>query len=46
VARILVTEQLAERGLEAMRHAGHDVDVRLDLSPEALLEAMPGAAAS
>jgi D-3-phosphoglycerate dehydrogenase len=45
VARILVTEQLAERGLEAMRHAGHDVEVRLDLSPEALLEAMPGAAA-
>jgi D-3-phosphoglycerate dehydrogenase len=44
-ARVLVTEQLADSGLDAMRAAGLDVDVRLDLSPEQLLEAVPGAAA-
>ena len=43
--RVLVTEELAERGLESMRAAGLDVDVQLGLSPEALLEAVPGAAA-
>ncbi len=43
--RVLVTEQLAERGLESMRAAGLDVDVQLDLSPAQLLEAVPGAAA-
>ena len=45
MARILVTEQLAEAGLDALRQAGHDVDVRLGLSPEELLEVVPGAAA-
>lgn len=40
VARILVTEQLAERGLALLRDAGHDVDVRLGLSPEELLVAI------
>jgi D-3-phosphoglycerate dehydrogenase len=43
MARILVTEKLAERGLAAMREAGHDVDVRLGLSPAELLGVMPGA---
>lgn len=43
--RVLVTEELAERGLESMRAAGLEVDVRLGLSPEALLQAVPGAAA-
>ncbi len=43
--RILVTEKLAEKGLEAMRQAGHEVDVRLGLSPEELLEVVPGASA-
>src|SRR5687768_14606572 len=43
--RVLVTELLADRGLESMRAAGLDVDVRLDLTPEGLLEAVPGAAA-
>ncbi len=37
MARILVTEQLAERGLDAMAAAGHDVDVQLDWNPERLL---------
>ena len=45
MARILVTEQLAERGLAAMRAGGHDVDVQLALSPEQLLDAVAGAAA-
>jgi D-3-phosphoglycerate dehydrogenase len=43
--RVLVTEQLAERGLELMRAAGLDVDVREGLSPDALEDAVRGAAA-
>src|SRR4051794_40744037 len=45
MARILVTEEIAEVGLDRLRHAGHTVDVRLGLSPAELLEAVPGAAA-
>ncbi len=45
MARILVTEEIAEGGLDRLRHAGHEVDVRLGLSPEELLDAVPGAAA-
>jgi D-3-phosphoglycerate dehydrogenase len=45
VARVLVTEKLAEAGLSALREAGHEVDVRLGLSPEQLLEAVGGAEA-
>jgi D-3-phosphoglycerate dehydrogenase len=37
MGRILVTEELAARGLATMRHAGHDVAVRLGLSPDDLL---------
>jgi D-3-phosphoglycerate dehydrogenase len=40
VARVLVSEKLAERGLELLRAAGHEVDVRLELSPEQLLQAI------
>jgi D-3-phosphoglycerate dehydrogenase len=43
MARILVTEQLAEKGLAAMREAGHEVDVRLGMSPSQLHEAVAGA---
>ncbi len=43
MARVLITEKLAERGLELLRKAGHDVDVQLDLSPEDLLKAVKGA---
>ena len=43
--RVLVTEELAERGLDHMRAAGLDVDVRLGLSPEELVAAVRGAAA-
>lgn len=43
MARILVTEEIADGGLDRLRAAGHDVDVRLGLSSEELLEAVPGA---
>src|SRR5690349_2659861 len=43
MGRILVTEEIAEGGLARLREAGHEVDVRLGLSPEELLEAVPGA---
>ncbi|MEI8126784.1 MAG: phosphoglycerate dehydrogenase [Actinomycetota bacterium] len=43
MARVLVTEEIAESGLNQLRHAGHEVDVKLGLSPEALLEAIVGA---
>jgi len=45
VARILVTEEIAERGLDDLRRAGHEVDVRLGLSHEELLDAVRGAQA-
>jgi D-3-phosphoglycerate dehydrogenase / 2-oxoglutarate reductase len=43
--RVLVSEPLAERGLEAMSAAGLDVDLQPGLSPEELLTAVDGAAA-
>ncbi len=45
MARILVTEEIAEGGLDRLRDAGHEVDVRLGLSPDELVAAIPGAAA-
>jgi D-3-phosphoglycerate dehydrogenase len=43
MARVLVTEEIAEGGLDRLRRLGHDVDVRLDLSPAELLDAVKGA---
>jgi len=43
VARVLVTEEIAESGLQELRNAGHEVDVRLGLSPAELIEAVQGA---
>src|SRR5436190_10826097 len=43
--RVLVTERLAESGLDAMAAAGLEVDVRLGLSPSELLDAVRGASA-
>jgi D-3-phosphoglycerate dehydrogenase len=43
MARVLVTEEIADGGLDRLRQAGHDVDVRLGLSAEQLLDAVPGA---
>jgi D-3-phosphoglycerate dehydrogenase len=42
MARILVTEEIAEAGLGRLRAAGHDVDVRLGLASEDLAEAVAG----
>lgn len=43
MARVLVSEAIAEGGLQRLRDAGHTVDVQLDLTPETLLEAVVGA---
>src|SRR4051794_11635989 len=43
--RVLVAEPLAERGLDAMRNAGLDVEVKTGLTPEELCAALPGVAA-
>jgi D-3-phosphoglycerate dehydrogenase len=45
MARVLVSEKIAEKGLDVLRAAGHEVDVRLDLTPETLVEAVRGAQA-
>ena len=43
MARILVTETIADGGLDRLRAAGHTVDVQEGLSPEQLVEAIVGA---
>ena len=43
MARVLVTESIAESGLDRLRAAGHEVDVALGLSADALLDAVEGA---
>ena len=43
MARVLVTEEIADSGLQELRNAGHDVDIRLGLSPDELIEAIRGA---
>jgi D-3-phosphoglycerate dehydrogenase len=43
--RVLVTEEIAQPGLQLLTEAGHEVDVRLGLSAAELLEVVPGAAA-
>ena len=43
VARVLVSEEIAESGLQELRNAGHEVDVRLGLSASELLDAVRGA---
>jgi D-3-phosphoglycerate dehydrogenase len=43
LSRVLVTEKIAQPGLDQLAAAGHEVDVQLDLSPEQLLEAIKGA---
>lgn len=45
MARVLVAERIAPAGLDLLRDAGHDVDVRLGMSPAELLEVVPGAQA-
>jgi len=43
MARILVTEKIADSGLDRLRAAGHEVDVQTGLSPDELVEAISGA---
>jgi D-3-phosphoglycerate dehydrogenase len=43
MARVLVTETIADSGLERLRRAGHQVDVATGLSPEALVQSVSGA---
>ncbi|MGF1596561.1 MAG: phosphoglycerate dehydrogenase [Acidimicrobiales bacterium] len=43
MSRILVTETIAENGLDKLRAAGHEVDIRLGLSPDDLIGAVKGA---
>ena len=43
MARVLVTEEIADSGLQKLRNAGHEVDIQLGLSPEQLIEAVRGA---
>ncbi len=43
MSRILVTEPIADGGLELLRSAGNDVDVRIGLSPAELRQALVGA---
>ncbi len=43
MARVLVTEKLAERGLKLLADGGHEVDIQLELSPATLLAAVAGA---
>jgi D-3-phosphoglycerate dehydrogenase len=43
MSRILVTEEIADNGLDKLRSAGHEVDVRLGLSHDELLDAVCGA---
>ncbi len=45
MARILVSEVLAENGLNRLRAAGHDVDVQVGLTPDELQKAIVGARA-
>lgn len=43
MARILVTEKIADRGLDRLREAGHEVDVQLDFTLETLPSLVAGA---
>jgi D-3-phosphoglycerate dehydrogenase / 2-oxoglutarate reductase len=43
MARILVTEAIADGGLERLRKVGHTVDIQEGLTPAELLKAIPGA---
>lgn len=45
MARVLVTEKIAQRGLDLLADAGHDVDLREGLDPAELRQAVEGAQA-
>ncbi|MEG0070332.1 MAG: phosphoglycerate dehydrogenase [Raoultibacter sp.] len=39
--KVLISEKLSEAGIEILRDKGYEVDVKLDLTPETLVEAIP-----
>jgi D-3-phosphoglycerate dehydrogenase len=41
--RVLVTEEIADSGLQRLRDAGHEVDIQTGLSPEELVKQVEGA---
>ena len=41
--RVLVTEKIADSGLQRLRDAGHEVDIQLDFTPETLPDLVKGA---
>ena len=43
MARVLVTEKIADKGLDLLREAGHDVDVQIGLDEPGLASAIAGA---
>lgn len=43
MARVLVTEAIADGGLQRLRDAGHDVDVQLDFTADTLPDLVKGA---
>jgi len=43
MARVLVTEKIADKGLDLLRDAGHDVDVQIGLDDAGLISAIAGA---
>jgi len=43
MARVLITEKIADGGIERLREAGHIVDVKLGLSEDALLSEIKSA---
>jgi D-3-phosphoglycerate dehydrogenase len=43
MARVLVTEKIADKGLDLLRDAGHDVDVQIGLDNAGLISAIAGA---
>ena len=45
MARVLVAERIDQAGLDLLREAGHETDVRLGMSPADLVEAVRGAQA-
>ncbi len=45
MARVLVTEEIAETGLDLLHAAGHEVDVRSGLDADGLVAALDGASA-
>jgi len=42
MAKVLISEKLADEGIAILKEKGHEVDVKLDLTPEELVATIPG----